>query len=214
MCTNTFFFTLEILSLFQEPNLQRKDQVRDAHPGDEIWLRHPGTEPLHTAHTEDILMYSVFFISFFLSTPSTTLHSMGNPAWTDFLPDAEHPQLQLLQEATKVPNPSAEGFATPSMEVFPSKQLAITGKCTLMQGRRCINDWSKGILCSTASCPLHFKGSLLESWVRRQKENIMAGISVYFGCKAEAYLFYYCSTRENQFWHRTATLQENNYTFQ
>ena len=51
-------------------------------------------------------------------------------------------------------------------------------------------------------------------WARSKGKTIMVGTSGHFGCKAEAYLFYCCSSRENQFWHRTATLQANNYTFQ
>lgn len=75
---------------------------------------------------------------------------------TDFLPDAEHPQLQLLQEC---PTPQLRALQHPA-GISPSKQLTITGTWALEQGRRFINNWSKGFVCSTASCPLHFRASL------------------------------------------------------
>lgn len=124
VCQHILFqFNLQALSLFQKPNLQSSDQVpeklRETHPRDESWPGHPGTEPLHAAHTEDTLMYSVFshfsFSCLHLLQHFTVWEALHG---TDFLPDAEHPQLQLLPEATKVPNPSAEGSATPSRDCF------------------------------------------------------------------------------------------------
>lgn len=120
VCQHILFqFNLQALSLFQEPNLQRNDQVpdkaRETHPvmkaGQDTQGQNLSTSPRcsHRGHADGLSIYSLFPVYTFCVE---ALHG------TDFLPDAEHPQLQLLPEATKVPNPSAEGSTTPSRDCF------------------------------------------------------------------------------------------------
>lgn len=82
MCANTFCSSLiyKLSPSFRSPTCKgmNKWQTKwETHPSAESWPRHPGTEPFHAAHTDVRGIYSLFS----LSTPSTTLHSMGNPAW-------------------------------------------------------------------------------------------------------------------------------------
>lgn len=100
------------------------------------------------------------FTFFFLSTHPTTLHSMGNTAW-DWLParcwTSTAPAAPRGHQSAQ---PLSWGLCSTQQGFFPSEQLAITGKCALVQGRRFIKDPSKRFLCTTASCPFHFKASL------------------------------------------------------
>lgn len=156
-------FNLQALSLFQEPNLQSTTKWQGEGDPSQWWklaeTSRDRTSPRcsHRAHADVLSIYSLFP---FLSTPPTTLHSMGNTAWEWLPARCWTSTAPAAPRGHQSENPSAEGSATPSMDFFPSKQLAITGKCTLIQGRRFINDWSKGILCSTALCPFHFTASL------------------------------------------------------
>ena len=76
------------------------------------------------------------------STLSRTLHFLHvtvqeTAHGSSFLPDAEHPQFQLLEEADEAFNPLAEVLSNSQHRfLFSSKQLAITGKCSPTQRRR------------------------------------------------------------------------------